>query len=44
MKWAYCADLTTGAVDTEKLGLLTMFSSMLMMMPLLLGTVIAHPI
>ena len=44
MKWAYCADLTTGAVDTEKLGFLTMFSSMLMMMPLLLGTVIANPI
>lgn len=44
MKWAYCADLTTGAVDTGKLGLLTMFSSMLMMTPLLLGTVIAMPI
>ncbi len=44
VKWAYCADLTTGAVDTGKLGLLTMLSSMLMMMPLLLGTVIAGPI
>lgn len=44
MKWAYCADLTTGAVDTAKLGMLTMFASMLMMMPLLLGTMIATPI
>lgn len=43
-KWAYCADLTTGGVDTAKLGMLTMFSSLLMMLPLLVGTVIAGPI
>ena len=44
IKWGYCADLTTGAVDTAKLGTLTMFSSMLMMVPLILGTIIAGPI
>ena len=43
-KWAYCADLTTGAVDGGKMAILTMLSSMLMMFPLLLGTVIAGPI
>lgn len=43
-KWAYCADLTTGAVDTDKLAILTMISSMLMMFPLIIGTVIAGPI
>lgn len=44
IKWAYCADLTTGAVDTGKLAILTMISSMLMMFPLIIGTVIAGPI
>lgn len=44
MKWGYCADLTTGAVDTEKLGTLMLFGSMLMFLPLIIGTVIAGPI
>ena len=44
IKWGYCADLSTGAVDTAKLGTLTMFSSMLMMFPLIVGTIIAGPI
>lgn len=44
MKWAYCADLTTGAVDTGRYGLLSMLSAMLMMFPLIIGTVIAGPI
>lgn len=43
-KWAYCADLTTGAVDTAKLGTLSLISAMLMMVPLLLGTMIATPL
>ncbi|SCP98859.1 MFS transporter [Anaerobium acetethylicum] len=43
-KWAYCADLTTGAVDTSRFGLLTMISSMLMMFPLIIGTLVASPI
>lgn len=44
IKWGYCADLTTGAVDTAKLGTLTMFSAMLMFTPLVLGTLIAAPL
>ena len=44
VKWAYCADLTTGAVDSAKLGLLSLFAAMLMFVPLILGTVIAAPL
>ena len=44
IKWAYCADLTTGAVDSAKLGLLSLFSAMLMFVPLILGTFIAGPL
>lgn len=44
IKWAYCADLTTGAVDTAKLGTLSMFAAMLMFTPLILGTLIATPL
>lgn len=44
VKWAYCADLTTGAVDTGKLGILSLISAMLMFLPLILGTFIAAPL
>ncbi|MGN0998338.1 MAG: MFS transporter [Faecousia sp.] len=44
IKWAYCADLTTGAVDTEKFGMLSLIGSMMMLLPLILGTAIAMPI
>ncbi len=44
IKWAYCADLTTGAVDTATYGMLSLFGSMMMMLPLILGTFIAGPI
>ena len=44
IKWAYCADLTTGAVDSAKYGTLSLIGSMMMLMPLLLGTAIAMPI
>lgn len=44
LKWAYCADLTTGAVDAAKYGTLSLIGSMMMLLPLLLGTVIAMPI
>lgn len=44
IKWAYCADLTTGAVDTGTYGILSLISSMMMLLPLLLGTVIATPL
>ena len=44
IKWAYCADLTTGAVNEESYGMLSLIASMLMLLPLLLGTAIAMPI
>ena len=44
VKWAYCADLTTGAVDSSKLGLLSLLAAMLMFVPLILGTFIAAPL
>lgn len=43
-KWAYCADLATGAVDTDKFGLLSMFISLIMFLPLILGTFIGTPL
>lgn len=42
-KWGFCADLTTGAVDTEKYGLFTLLTSMMMFLPLIIGTAIAIP-
>ena len=44
VKWAYCADLTTGALDAAKYGTLSLIGSMMMLMPLLLGTAIAMPL
>lgn len=44
VKWAYCADLTTGAVDTAKMGILTLIAAMLMFVPLIIGTFIAAPL
>lgn len=44
VKWAYCADLTTGAVDTTKMGILTLLAAMLMFVPLIIGTFIASPL
>ena len=44
IKWAYCADFTTGAVDAGKYGMLSLIGSMMMLMPLLLGTAIAMPL
>ena len=44
IKWAYCADLTTGVVDEGTYGLLSLIGSMMMLLPLLLGTAIAMPL
>lgn len=44
IKWAYCADLTTGAVDADRFATLSLIGSMMMLLPLLLGTAIAMPI
>lgn len=43
-KWAYCADLATGAVDTGKFGLYTLLISMISFSPLILGTLLGVPI
>jgi Na+/melibiose symporter-like transporter len=44
IKWAYCADLTTGEVNTELFGTLSLVGAMLMMVPTVLGTIIATPL
>lgn len=43
-KWAYCADLTTGAVDNDKFGTMSMIAGMMSFLPLLIGTAIAAPL
>lgn len=44
VKWAYCVDLSTGVVDTGKMGILSLLAAMLMFVPLVAGTFIAGPI
>lgn len=44
VKWAYCADLTTGAVDSAAYGMLSLVGSMMMFLPLIVGTLIATPL
>jgi Na+/melibiose symporter-like transporter len=44
LKWAYSADLTTGVVNVEIYGLYSLIGSMLMFVPLIIGTLIAAPI
>ena len=44
VKYAYCADLTTGEVFYDKLGTFSMVVSLMMLFPLLIGTIIAGPI
>ncbi|MBQ8995679.1 MAG: MFS transporter [Oscillospiraceae bacterium] len=44
VKWAYCADPATGAVDMEKLGTYSMIVSLMMLFPLLVGTIVANPL
>lgn len=44
VKWAYCANLTTGAVDAATYGTLSLIGSMMMFLPLIIGTVIANPL
>lgn len=43
-KWAYCADLTTGAVDTAKFGTYTLLISMISFTPLIVGTFVGNPL
>ncbi|MBO4886717.1 MAG: MFS transporter [Firmicutes bacterium] len=44
VKWAYCADLSTGAVNMELFATYSMIVSLMMLLPLILGTVVANPI
>lgn len=44
IKWGFCTDLATGAVDSAKFGTLSMMIAMISFLPLILGTVIAAPI
>lgn len=44
IKWGLCADLTTGVVNNELYAIYSGVASMLMFIPLLLGTAIAAPI
>lgn len=44
LKWAFCCDVTTGAVDLDKLGLLTIVAGAIMIIPLLASAFISIPI
>ena len=44
IKWAYCADLTTGAVDSDTYGLYSLITSLMMFVPIVLGTFLATPL
>ena len=41
IKWQYCVDPATGAVDTAKLGSLSLIVGMMMITPIILGTVVS---
>ncbi|MGN0999200.1 MAG: MFS transporter [Faecousia sp.] len=44
IKWGYCTDLNTGVVDQGTMGTLMLFASMMMFLPLIIGTFIASPL
>ncbi len=44
IKWGLCTNLSTGAVDAAAYGTYSMIASMMMFVPLLVGTIIAAPI
>ena len=44
VKYAYCANLTTGEVDMTKFGTYSLIVSMMMLLPLLVGTAVANPL
>ena len=44
VKYAYCTDLTTGVFDTAKFATYSLIVSLMMLFPLLIGTIIATPI
>ena len=44
IKWAYCADLATGAVNVDAYAGLSLIGSMMMFLPLIVGTILATPL
>lgn len=44
IKWGLCTDLTTGIVNQELYGTMSMVASLLMLIPLIIGTAIANPL
>lgn len=44
VKWGFCTDLSTGEVDMALLGTYSLIVSMMMLLPLLLGSFIATPL
>ena len=44
IKWGFCTDLTTGITNMEQYGVLNGISSMMMLIPLLVGAVIGRPL
>lgn len=44
VKWGFCTDLVTGEVDMAKFGTYSMFVSLMMMIPLVIGAIIATPL
>ncbi len=44
IKWGLCTDITTGVVDQDLYGTMSMVASLLMLFPLILGTLIANPL
>lgn len=41
IKWAYCADLTTGAVDSQKFATYTMIMGAMQMLPFMLAAIVS---
>lgn len=44
VKWGYCTNLATGEVDMAKFGMYSMFVTLMMLVPLVVGAVIATPL
>ena len=44
IKWGLCTDLTTGVVDQNMYGIMSLVASLLMLFPLIIGTLVATPL
>ncbi len=44
IKWGLCTDLATGVVNQEQYGIMSLVASLLMMFPMVIGTIIATPL